>query len=180
MLLALALQPRRTPLVVELAGAVIVAGAIILPFQPSFAAILAIGVVPLIAYPYWSDVRLFPSWWVGVSRPLLILAVLAGAALLMAAAMAFPRQIGGTDEAARGGWWLDSLARHRARTGRGARREPRARLPHPQRSVQRGLAIPRTGRRPGSPAPPRLMGSHRRRRCISGRHRFRRRGLARL
>jgi succinate dehydrogenase/fumarate reductase cytochrome b subunit len=39
-----------------------------------FLAILAIGVVPLIAYPYLSGVRLFPSWWVGVSRPLLILA----------------------------------------------------------------------------------------------------------
>jgi hypothetical protein len=34
-LLALAQQPRRTLLVVELVGAVIVAGAIILPFQPS-------------------------------------------------------------------------------------------------------------------------------------------------
>ena len=54
-LLALAQQPRRTLLVVELVGAVIVAGAIILPFQPSFAAILAIVVVPLIAYPYWRD-----------------------------------------------------------------------------------------------------------------------------
>ena len=58
-LLALALQPRRTLLIVELAGAVIVAGAIILPFQPSFAAILAVGVVPLITYPYWRDVRCF-------------------------------------------------------------------------------------------------------------------------
>ena len=48
----------RTLLVFELAGAVIVAGAIILPFQPTFAAILAIGVVPLIAYPYWRDVRM--------------------------------------------------------------------------------------------------------------------------
>jgi hypothetical protein len=43
-LLALAHRPRWTLLVVELAGAVIVAAAIILPFQPSFAAILAIGV----------------------------------------------------------------------------------------------------------------------------------------
>jgi hypothetical protein len=34
------------------------AGAIILPFQPTFAAILAIGVVPLIAYQYWPDVRM--------------------------------------------------------------------------------------------------------------------------
>jgi hypothetical protein len=106
-LLALALQPRRTLLIVEHAMAAIVAGAIILPFQPSFAAILAIGVVPLIAYPYWRDVRLLPSWWDGVSRPMLILAVLAGAALLVTAAIAYPRQIGGTDEAARGGWWLD-------------------------------------------------------------------------
>ena len=76
-LLVLALQPRRTLLVVELAGAVVVAGAIILPFQPSFAAILAVGVIPLIAYPYWRDVRMFPSWWAGVSRPILVLAVLA-------------------------------------------------------------------------------------------------------
>jgi hypothetical protein len=58
-LLALALQPRRTLLIVEHAVAAILAGAIILPCQPSFAAILAIGVIPLIAYPYWSDVRTF-------------------------------------------------------------------------------------------------------------------------
>jgi hypothetical protein len=64
-------------------------------------------VVPLIAYPYWRDVRTFPSWWAGVSRTLLILAAMAGAALVVTAAIAFPRQIGGTDEAARGGWWLD-------------------------------------------------------------------------
>jgi hypothetical protein len=57
-LLALAHRPRWTLLAVELAGAVIVAGAIILPFQPTFAAILAIGVVPLIAYQYWRDVRM--------------------------------------------------------------------------------------------------------------------------
>jgi hypothetical protein len=61
-LLALAQRPRRTLLIVEHAVAAIVAGAIILLFQPSFAAILAIGVVPLIAYPYWRDVRIFPSW----------------------------------------------------------------------------------------------------------------------
>jgi hypothetical protein len=51
-LFALALRPRRTLLIVEHATAAVVAGVIILPFQPSFAAILAIGVVPLIAYPY--------------------------------------------------------------------------------------------------------------------------------
>jgi hypothetical protein len=106
-LLALALQPRRTLLVVELAGAVIVAGAIILPFQPSFAAILAVGVLPLITYPYWREVRTFPSWWTGVSWSVLILAALAGAGLLVTGAIAYPRQIGGTDPAARGGWWLD-------------------------------------------------------------------------
>jgi hypothetical protein len=106
-LLALAHRPRRTLLIVEHAGAAIVAGAIILPFQPTFAAILAIGVVPLIAYPYWREVRMFPSWWAGASRALLILAALAGAALLVTAAMAIPRQIGGTDQAAHGGWWSD-------------------------------------------------------------------------
>ena len=106
-LLVLALQPRRTLLVVELAGAVVVAGAIILPFQPSFAAILAVGVIPLIAYPYWRDVRMFPSWWAGVSRLLLVLAVLAAAALLATAAVALSRQVGATDQAADAGWWSD-------------------------------------------------------------------------
>jgi hypothetical protein len=106
-LLTLALRPHQTLLIVEHAGAAIVAGAIILPFQPSFAAILAIGVVPLIAYPYWREVRTFPSWWAGMSRTLLILAVLAGAGLLVTAAVAYQRQIGGTDQAAHGGWWLD-------------------------------------------------------------------------
>ncbi|HEX5906046.1 MAG TPA: hypothetical protein VFY56_03440 [Propionibacteriaceae bacterium] len=46
-------------MIVEQAMAAIVAGTIILPCQPSFAAILAIGVIPLIAYPYWSDARTF-------------------------------------------------------------------------------------------------------------------------
>jgi hypothetical protein len=106
-LLSLAHRPQRALLAVEMAMAVVVAGAIILPFQPTFVAILAIAVLPLLAYPYWRDVRLFPSWWRGASRPLLILAVLAGAALLVTAALALPRQMGGTDPAARAGWWSD-------------------------------------------------------------------------
>ena len=69
-LLALARRLRRTLLVLELAGAVILAGAIILPFQPTFAAILAIGVVPLIAYQYWRDVRmLHMPRLAGICRP---------------------------------------------------------------------------------------------------------------
>jgi hypothetical protein len=69
-LLALARRLRRTLLVLELAGAAIVAGAIILPFQPTFAAILAIGVVPLIAYQYWRDVRmLHMPRLAGICRP---------------------------------------------------------------------------------------------------------------
>ena len=69
-LLALARRLRRTLLVLELAGAVSVAGAIILPFQPTFAAILAIGVVPLIAYQYWRDVRmLHMPRLAGICRP---------------------------------------------------------------------------------------------------------------
>ncbi len=106
-LLALAHRPDRTLLIVEHAGAAIVAGAIILPFEPTFAPIPAIGVAPLIAYPYWREVRTFPSWWAGVSRPLLILAGLAAAALLVTAAIAIPRQVGGTDRPALGGWWPD-------------------------------------------------------------------------
>jgi hypothetical protein len=106
-LLALVHRPRRTLLVAELAMAVIVAGAIILPFQPTFAAILAVAVVPLLAYPYWRDMSAFPRWWYGVHRAPLGLAVLAGAALLITAAIALPRQIGGTDPAAQAGWWSD-------------------------------------------------------------------------
>jgi hypothetical protein len=57
------------------AVAAIVAGAIIVPFQPTFAAILTIGVVPLIAYQYWRDVRMLhmprlagmlPPQWSGI------------------------------------------------------------------------------------------------------------------
>jgi hypothetical protein len=64
-------------------------------------------VVPLIAYPYWRDLGTFRGWWAGTSRALLIFAAVAGAALLVMAAIAFPRQIGGLDPAARGGWWSD-------------------------------------------------------------------------
>jgi len=104
---ALVLRPRRALLAVEMAGAVVVAGAILLPFQPLFAAILAVAVVPLIAYPYWRDVRAFPTWWAGIPRAPLVLAGLAGVALLVTAAIALPRQIGGTDPAAAGDWWSD-------------------------------------------------------------------------
>ena len=49
-LLALARRTAPDPIGSRTGSAVIVAGAIILPFQPTYAAILAIGVVPLIAY----------------------------------------------------------------------------------------------------------------------------------
>ena len=101
---ALVHRPRRTLLVVEMSMAVVVAGAIILPFQPSFAAILAVAIVPLIVYPYWGDVRRFRSWWAGVPRTPLILAALSAVALLVTAALALPRQVGRVDPA---GWWSD-------------------------------------------------------------------------
>jgi hypothetical protein len=100
-------RPRRTLLVVEMSVVAVVAAAIILPFQLSFAAILAVAVFPLIAYPYWHDVRGFRSWWAGAPRAQLVLSVLAGIALLVTAAIALPRQIGGTDPAAQAGWWSD-------------------------------------------------------------------------
>jgi hypothetical protein len=104
---ALIHRPHRTLLVVEMSMAVVVAGAIILPFQPSFAAILAVAIVPLIVYPYWGDVRRFRSWWAGVPRAPLILAALSAVALLVTAALALPRQVGGVDPAAQAGWWSD-------------------------------------------------------------------------
>ena len=89
------------------------AAAIILPFRPTFAAILAIGVVPLIAYPYWREQRPFPSLWAGVLRTV-ILAVLADIALLVTAAIAFPRQLGGRMSRLAGadGWTTPSTPPH--------------------------------------------------------------------
>jgi hypothetical protein len=112
-LLALVHRPRRTLLAAEMALAVIIAAGIILPFQPTFAAILAIVVLPLVCYPYWGDVRGFRGWWAGTRRSLLVLAVVAGAALLTTAAVALPRQINGTDPTAAAGWWSD-YAEHAA------------------------------------------------------------------
>ena len=104
---ALVQRPRRTLLFVEMSAAVVIAAAMILPFDLLFAAILAVAVVPLVAYPYWRDARALPSWWAGVPRPPLILATLAGVALLVTASIALPREIGGTDPAAQANWWSD-------------------------------------------------------------------------
>jgi hypothetical protein len=104
---ALVQRPRRTLLFVQMSAAVVIAAAVILPFSLLFAAILAVAVVPLVAYPYWRDARAFPSWWAGVPRAPLILAALAGVALLVTAAIALPREIGGTDLAAQANWWSD-------------------------------------------------------------------------
>jgi hypothetical protein len=100
-------RPRRTLLVVQMAAAVLIAAVIILPFAPLFLAILAVAVVPLLAYPHWRDAAAFRSWWAGVPRYPLILATLAGIALLVTAAIALPREIGGTDPAAQANWWSD-------------------------------------------------------------------------
>ena len=104
---ALIQRPRRTLLFVEMSAAAVIAAVIILPFGLFFAAILAVAVVPLVVYPYWRDVRAFPSWWPGVPRLPLILAALAGVALLVTAIIALPREIGGTDTAAQANWWSD-------------------------------------------------------------------------
>jgi hypothetical protein len=45
--------------------AVIIAGVIIILFQPSFAAILAVAILPLLCYPYWRDVRAFRAGGTG-------------------------------------------------------------------------------------------------------------------
>jgi hypothetical protein len=107
MFFALVQRPRRTLLFVEMSAAAVIAATIILPLDLLFAAILAVAVVPLVAYPYWRDARAFPSWWAGVPRPPLILATLTGVALLVTAIIALLREIGGTDPAAQANWWLD-------------------------------------------------------------------------
>ena len=104
---ALVQRPRRTLLVAYFILAAIIAAVILLPLQPTFAAILAIGVLPLVFYPYWRDIRGFPGWWNGTHRAALVLAVVAAAALLITAGVALPRQITGTDAAAQANWWSD-------------------------------------------------------------------------
>ena len=47
---ALVQRPRRTLLFVEMSAAAVIAAAIILPFGPEFAAVLAVAVVPLVVY----------------------------------------------------------------------------------------------------------------------------------
>ena len=106
-LLALAYRPRLTLLVVDTLLAVVIAAAIILPLQPTFAVLLAIGVLPLVAYPHWRAARDFRRWWAGVNPVLLGLAALVGAALVVTAVVAYRRQIGGTDPAAQANWWSD-------------------------------------------------------------------------
>jgi hypothetical protein len=68
--LALARRLRRTLLVLELVGAVIVGRRHHPSLPANIAAILAIGVVPLIAYQYWRDVRmLHVPRLAGICRP---------------------------------------------------------------------------------------------------------------
>jgi hypothetical protein len=104
---ALVQRPFRTLLFVEMSAAAVIAAAIILPFGPEFAAILAVAVMPLVAYPYWRDAQAFRSWWAGVPRRPLVLAGLVGVALLVTAAIALSREISGTDPAAQANWWSD-------------------------------------------------------------------------
>jgi hypothetical protein len=106
-LLALAYRPRFTLLVVYPAVAVVIAGAIILPFDLTFVVYLLVVVLALALYPYWGDVRAFPRWWTGANRPLLALASVVGGVLVVTAITALTRQIGGTDSAAAVDWWPD-------------------------------------------------------------------------
>jgi hypothetical protein len=116
-----------------------------------------------------------------VSRVVLILAALAGAGLLATAAIAYPRQIGGTDQAARAGWWLDYAEHATVLALAGvlaASRGPGWRI---LRALCRAvwLYLGMVAALVPS-ASPRVLGSPRRRCCTVGRRRFRRRRLARL
>jgi hypothetical protein len=106
-LLALVYRPKLTLLVVDAVLAVMIAAVILLPLQPAFAFYLPIVVLPLIAYPYWRDVRDVSRWWTGVNPVLLALTSLVAAVLVVTAVMAYSRQIGGTDPAAQANWWSD-------------------------------------------------------------------------
>ena len=106
-LLALAYRPRLTLIVVYHLVGVVIAAAINLPFAPTFLVILAIGALPLVAYPYWRDLRGFRRWWAGSDRVLLTLAAVAAVVLVVTAVLAMGDQIAGTDAAAQANWWAD-------------------------------------------------------------------------
>jgi hypothetical protein len=106
-LLALAYRPRLTLVIVDDAVAVVIAAAINVPFVPTFAVIIAAGALPLVAYPYWRDVRGFRRWWARYDRSTLVLAAVPAVVLVVTAVVAMGRQVAGSDAAAQANWWAD-------------------------------------------------------------------------
>lgn len=105
--LALAWRPKQPLLLFYIVVAAVVAAAINLPFAPAFGILLVIVLVPVVAYPYWPEVRNARTWW---QRPQLVLLGVGGLATAVAvvtAVIAIGRQIGGTDPAAQANWWAD-------------------------------------------------------------------------
>jgi len=106
-LLALAWRPQLPLLFFFNVAAFVVAAVINLPVDPRFAAILAVVLPSLLAFPYWSQLRTAPSWWRRPHALILCVSAVATLVVLAVAVMAVSRQIGGTDTAARANWWAD-------------------------------------------------------------------------
>src|SRR4051812_7275735 len=105
--LVLAWRPALYLLFSFVAMAFVVAAVVNLPFVPEFAVLLAVVLLPLIAYPFWAQLRTFPRWWGGSRGPMLWVTALGAVVLLPLAAISVVRQIGGTDAAAQANWWAD-------------------------------------------------------------------------
>jgi hypothetical protein len=105
--LLLAWRPRLSLLFLYNLVGLVLATAINLPVDPRFAAIIAVVLPSMIAYPYWSSLRSVRSWWRRPRPVMLVVSALAAVTVFVIAGVAIGRQIGGTDIAAQGSWWAD-------------------------------------------------------------------------
>jgi hypothetical protein len=179
MFFALVQRPRRTLLFVEMSAAVVIAAAMILPFDLLFAAILVVASVPLVVYPYWRDARAFPFGGRGAPA-----ATDLGRARRSRAAGDGDHRAAPRDRWNRPGGSGELMAGlcgacHDIGRQRGARRQPRTRLAHSQVHLRCGAALPGVCRHAGPSSPHRIVGLHRRYRRNPCRVRFRTGRMAR-
>jgi hypothetical protein len=106
-LMALAWRPKLPLLFFYIVVSFVIAAAVNLPFVPLFAVILAAVVPVMVAFPYWSELRGFTTWWRHPHVVMLTVSVVAASVVIVLAGIAVSRQIGGSDAAAQANWWAD-------------------------------------------------------------------------
>jgi hypothetical protein len=110
----LVVRPRLTVLAAWIPVSFAIVLVAIVPLQPEFLILVAIVIAPaVIAYPYWSDLRTWRSWWDGVRPELMAFAAVVAVAMLVIAVIAFRRQVVRDDSVTDANWWNDD-AEHTA------------------------------------------------------------------